>query len=262
MTALFVPHGAPTFAQSPGPAGEAPYRWAQSQDKPGAILLVSAHWDSAAPCLGSVSQPETLHDYWGFPDALYDIVYPAPGAPQVAVAAKGMLDAAGFPAEFNNRRGLDHAAWIPLRILYPQADVPVATLSVQGALGPRHHYSVGRALTGLRQQGVVVVASGNITHNLSHYRAVCSRSGADLAYVAQFQDWIYQQLVKRDIEALLRYRELAPGGIESHPTEEHLMPLFVALGACGDGFTTQRLYDGIYHSMLAMDSYVFQCEEW
>jgi 4,5-DOPA dioxygenase extradiol len=217
-------------------------------------LLVSAHWDNATPCLGATSQPETLHDYWGFPDELYDIVYPVPGAPQLAVAAKGLLDAGGFPAELNSRRGLDHAAWIPLRIMYPEADVPVATLSVQGALGPRHHYSVGRALAALSQQNVVIIGSGNITHNLSHFRG----GGVDLAYVAQFQDWFYQQLVKRDIEALFCYRELAPGGIEAHPTEEHLMPLFVALGACDEGFTTERLYDGIYHSMLAMDSYAFQ----
>ncbi|MBS4097719.1 MAG: dioxygenase [Sulfuricella sp.] len=255
MTTLFVPHGAPTFALAPGAAGQALSDWATGREKPPAVLLVSAHWDSAAPCLGAAQQPETLHDYWGFPDELYDISYPAPGAPQVAQQAKELLDGAGFTVGLDDRRGLDHGAWIPLRILYPGADVPVATLSIQSALGPLHHYRVGQALAPLAAGGVLLIASGNLTHNLRHYQTV--QGTQPPAYVREFQGWMAERIAEGNIAELLNYRTLAPGAVEAHPRDDHLLPLFVALGAAGENFTAIRLYEGIYDKILAMDAYVF-----
>lgn len=253
MTALFVSHGAPTVALAPGAAGQALSAWASGRDKPSAVLVVSAHWDSAAPCLGTADQPETLYDFWGFPEALYDLVYPARGAPQLAVAAQQLLDRAGLPASLDPRRGLDHGAWIPLRILYPEADVPVTALSIQSALGPHHHYRLGQALAPLAAQGVLILGSGSLTHNLRHYR----REDVEPAYVGQFQEWIRERLVAQDVASLLAYRELAPGAVEAHPSEEHLLPLMVCLGAAGTEFKVQRLYGGVYDAAIAMDSYVF-----
>lgn len=257
MTTLFVPHGAPTFALAPGPAGQALSDWAAGRDRPAAVLLVSSHWDSAAPCLGAVRQPETIHDYWGFPDALYDLTYPASGAPLVAMEAKKLLDGAGFDAGLNVQRGFDHAAWIPLRMLFPDAGVPVATLSIQSALGPLHHFRMGQALAPLAAQGVLIVASGNLTHNLFHYRFAAMGAGEEPAYVREFQEWVRDRLAERDVDALLDYRARAPGAVEAHPSEDHLLPLFVALGAAGADSAAQRLYGGVYDAVIAMDSYAF-----
>lgn len=258
LPSLFVPHGAPTFALAPGPAGQAISEWAGRLVKARAVLAVSAHWDTARPCLGAAPQPETIHDFWGFPDALYELGYPATGAPDVAVQAAELLEAAGFGATLDSARGLDHGAWIPLRMLFPAADVPVATLSIQGGQGPRHHYRVGRALAPLAAQGVLIVASGNLTHNLSHYRPAAAGGGGEPPYVGKFQDWIWARLAARDIESLLAYRRLAPGAEEAHPRDDHLLPLFVALGAAGPDFSAERVYRGVYENMLAMDSFAFR----
>ncbi|MEN6585087.1 MAG: class III extradiol ring-cleavage dioxygenase [Sulfuricella sp.] len=256
LPTLFVPHGAPTFALAPGPAGQAMCDWACRIEKPRAVLVVSAHWDTAEPCLGAAMRPETIHDFWGFPDALNELGYPATGAPGVAMKAKQLLDAGGFHAALDHERGLDHGAWIPLRILFPTAGVPVATLSIQSALGPRHHYRVGQALAPLAAQGVLIVASGNLTHNLSHYRPAAAGAG-EPPYVGRFQAWFWDRLVARDVESLLAYRGLAPGSVEAHPRDDHLLPLFVALGAAGPDFTAERVFKGVYENMLAMDSFAF-----
>ena len=256
LPTLFVPHGAPTFALSPGAAGAAMEEIAQRIGKPKAVLIVSAHWDTEVPTLGVVPRPETIHDYYGFPQPLYAIRYPAPGAVPLAMDARMLLEESGFDVALDPRRGLDHGAWIPLRLMFPDATVPVLTLSVQGHLGPAHHYRVGQALAPLREAGVLIVGSGNLTHNLGHFHQLRGAAQAP-DYVTAFQDWISRQLGAGDINALLAYRALAPGAVQAHPTDEHLLPFYVALGAAGSEFATEAVYSGIEHNMLAMDSYAF-----
>lgn len=254
--ALFVPHGAPTFALQPGEAGAAMTRFVGRLARPKAVLVVSAHWETAVPTLGVVPRPETMHDFYGFPGELYAIRYPVAGAVAEAMDARTLLEEAGLTVALDTRRGLDHGAWIPLRQIFPDADIPVVTLSVQPHLGPAHHYRVGEALAPLREAGVLVIGSGNLTHNLGHFHQL---RGADRppAYVEAFQDWVRDRLEAGDVDALLNYRQRAPGAVEAHPTDEHLLPFYVALGAAGRDLATETVYRGVEYNMLAMDTYAF-----
>jgi 4,5-DOPA dioxygenase extradiol len=257
LPALFVPHGAPTFALNPGKAGAALAQVTQRLDSPKAVLVVSAHWDTEQPALGIASRPETIHDYHGFPQSLYSIRYPAPGAIPWALEARALLEEAGFGVKLDPLRGLDHGAWIPLRLMFPEADVPVFTLSLQSHLGAEHHYRIGRVLAPLREAGVLIVGSGNLTHNLKHFGLLRGEVNPP-GYVAAFQGWVRDRLLAGDAASLLEYRNLAPGAELAHPTDEHLLPLYVALGAAGADFAAEQVYSGIEHNMLAMDAYAFR----
>lgn len=256
LPAVFVPHGAPTMALEPGDAGAALAAFAQRIPRPQAILVISAHWDTPLPTLSAACKPETIHDFYGFPQALYAIRYPACGAVKWTMEARSLLEEAGFEVAIDPQRGLDHGAWVPLRLMYPDASVPVATLSLQARQGPEHHYRLGQALAPLRQSGVLIVASGNLTHNLRHF-GLRRGMGTSLAYVSAFQSWWRERIEAHDIESLLDYRRLAPGAEEAHPTEEHLLPFFVALGAADVRFDAEVVYAGIDHDILVMDSYAF-----
>ncbi|HET7634130.1 MAG TPA: class III extradiol ring-cleavage dioxygenase [Burkholderiales bacterium] len=256
LPSLFVSHGAPTLALDPGKTGAALARLAAGIARPTAILVASAHWSGSALALGASERPETIHDFGGFPEALYRIGYPAPGAPDLALRAQQLLAAHGFEAALDAGRGLDHGAWVPLRLMYPDADIPVMQISLQPRLGPEHHYRIGKALAPLRNEGVLILASGSLTHNLSELGAYDSDSPAP-EWVDLFQQWVAQRVEANDIDALLRYRELAPAAIRNHPTEEHFMPLFVALGAAGGEYYAQRIDSGTTYGILAMDAYVF-----
>ena len=258
LPVLFVAHGAPTVALNPGPLGAALAATARELATPRAILVVSPHWDTAEPALGAALQPQTIHDFSGFPRELYSLRYPSPGAPAVAVEAKNLLEDAGFKAAIDVQRGLDHGAWVPLRLMFPEATIPVVPLSIQSRRDPAHHYRLGQALQPLAQQGVLIVASGNLTHNLMHFRF--APPGADMppAYVAAFTEWIWQRLAAHEIGALQQYRRDAPGAVDAHPTDDHLLPLFVALGAAGERFDPRRIFSGVYDRAIAMDSFALQ----
>ncbi len=254
---LFVPHGAPTFALRPGAAGAALARQAQALPLPRAIVIVSAHWDTAEPTVGFAERPETIHDFGGFPDALYSMRYPATGCREAAEDVVAALQTAGLPAYKDAGRGLDHGAWVPLRLMFPDAEVPVIPLSIQSHGGPEGAYRLGRALAPLAAKGFLVIASGNVTHNLRDYQMAARSGGQTPAYVRQFTDWLADRLYARDISALLDYRKQAPGGVQAHPTDEHLLPLFVALGAGGEGAQIERFHAGIDDYVIAMDAYSF-----
>ena len=251
---LFVPHGAPTFALQPGAAGAALATLARRLPEPRAVLVVSAHWDTATARVGFATRPETIHDFYGFPEALYRLRYPASGCPEVAAEVLAALSAAGIEAEADSDRGLDHGAWVPLMMLYPDADVAVVPVSIQSHTGPRGAWQLGRALATLGERGILVVGSGNLTHNLMDYRA---SAAAAPDYVRRFSQWFGERLAEGDIESLLDYRHRAPDAARAHPTEEHLLPLFVALGAAGDTPLTERFHAGIQDRVLAMDAYLF-----
>ena len=252
--ALFLPHGAPTFALSPGHAGEAIRKFAASLEMPAAILVVSAHWNTGIPMFGASRNPQTIHDFWGFPEELYGINYPAKGSPELARHASKLLNEAGIEAGVAEGQGLDHGAWIPLRTLYPDATVPVVPMSLQYRNTPEHHYRLGNALSPLRCEGVLIASSGNLTHNLFHYR---QDAAATPSYVSEFRAWFREMLQAKDIQSLLNYRKIAPGALEAHPTDEHLLPLFVALGAAGADFATEFIFEGVYDGSIAMDAFAF-----
>lgn len=255
--ALFVPHGAPTFALQPGAAGAAMEQVARTIPAPRAIVVISPHWETAAPTVGFATQLQTIYDFGGFDPRLYEIRYPATGCPEVAQQVVAALQAHGFVVQQDAQRGLDHGAWIPLRQMFPSADIPVVPLSVQTHLGPEHAYRVGQALAALAQQGLLVIGSGNITHNLRDYQMASMAGGQPPDYVQGFADWVCQRMVDHDVAALLNYRQASPGGARAHPSEDHLLPLFTALGAAGADAQPAPFYRGISDYVIAMDGYTF-----
>ncbi|WP_153130518.1 DODA-type extradiol aromatic ring-opening family dioxygenase [Dechloromonas hortensis] len=256
-TALFVPHGAPTFALRPGAAGAALSTLAGTLPTPRAIIIISAHWDTAVPTVGFAGRPETIHDFWGFPDELYAIRYPATGCREAADEVVAAIAAAGLPVAKDAERGLDHGAWVPLRLMFPEAEVPVIPLSIQSRAGAEQAYRLGQALAPLAARGFLVIASGNVTHNLRDYQRAYQSGGQTPAYVREFSDWLAGRLAAHDIAALLDYRRQGPGAVQAHPSDEHLLPLYVALGAGGEQAQARRFHAGIDDYVIAMDAYSF-----
>lgn len=259
LPVVFVSHGSPMHALEAGATatGQAWKALGARLPRPRAILIASAHWETARPELTGSERPETIHDFHGFPQPLYEIRYPAPGAPRIAERARELLQAAGLPASIDASRGLDHGAWTPLLYAYPKADIPVIQLSVQTPLGPRHHLALGRALAPLAAEGVLIVGSGHLTHNLRELRSVRETGvGAAQPYVAEFQDWVRKCIEAQDYDRLADYRRLSPAGVRAHPSEEHFLPLFVALGAAGSGARAERFVSHVEGGVLAMDAYL------
>jgi 4,5-DOPA dioxygenase extradiol len=220
-------------------------------------VIISAHWDTATPTVGFANRPDTIHDFWGFPEALYALRYPATGCREAAQEVVAAIQTAGLPVQADLQRGLDHGAWIPLRLMFPDADVPVIPLSIQSQGGPKAAYQLGQALAPLAARGFLVIASGNITHNLRDFQRTRRNGGQTPAYVREFADWMADRLAARDLPTLLNYRRQAPGAVQAHPTDEHLLPLYVALGAAGNSTEIQRFHAGIDDYVLAMDAYAF-----
>lgn len=253
MPAVFVSHGAPTLLIEGGPAVDFLSGLGGRLGRPKAVLCVSAHWETDDAAVSAAERPATIHDFYGFPPALYAMHYPAPGAPALAARVQAMLAAAGLGCAVDPDRGLDHGAWVPMMALYPRADVPVAQLSVQPGRGPAHHLAVGRALAPLRAQGVLVLASGGAIHNL---RALRWGAGRPDAWAVGFADWLDRSVEAGAADDLVHYRERSPDGAMAHPTDEHFLPLFVALGAGGGG-PGRRLHASFTHANLGMHAYVW-----
>lgn len=249
--ALFVSHGSPMFAVAPGRLGP---RLAELGPRLGgarAILVVSPHWQTRDVRVSVSAAPATIHDFGGFPEALYRLRYPAPGAPAFARKAAALLGRAGFLVD-EEERGLDHGAWVPLLYLHPQANIPVFQVSMPhdlDAAGARH---LGAALRPLRDEGVVIVGSGSMTHNLHEL----FRGAPDSTYAGQFAAWVRDKVSGRETDALLNYRALAPHAERAHPTEEHFLPLLVAVGAGGYDEPLEPI-DGGIDGVLSMDSFAW-----
>ena len=256
LPTLFISHGSPMHAINAGAAGDVWAALANELPKPKAVLMVTAHWETNLPMLSGNAKPAMIYDFGGFPEALYKINYPAPGAPDIAAKAQALLKDAGITAGIDGCRGIDHGTWVPLLKMYPHADVPIVQLSVQTAMNPRHHYGVGRALAPLTRQGVLIVGSGHLTHNLRDWMQ-SRRQAAPAPYAPKFQRWVFDHLATHDVDALTRYRQDAPDAVRAHPTEEHFLPLFVALGAAGEDAEPKRVFAGFEGSALAMDAYRF-----
>jgi 4,5-DOPA dioxygenase extradiol len=254
--ALFVSHGSPTLPLERGEAVDFLRQLGRSLGRPEAILAVSAHWDTARPAVSSVEEPETIYDFYGFPEELYRLRYPAPGAPGMAKRAASLLADAGMQPQVDPQRGLDHGAWTSLMLMYPQADIPVTQLSIQSRLGPAHHVRLGAALRPLREEGVLIFASGGATHNLRELRHQRGNP-VPQPWVVEFNEWLAHALKSRRTDDLIAYREKAPHAVRNHPTDEHLIPLFVALGAGDPGGATQRLHSSIESGVISMDAYRF-----
>jgi 4,5-DOPA dioxygenase extradiol len=256
LPALFVSHGAPTMILEPVAVREFLTGLGRTMPQPEAILVVSAHWETAGPAVGAATRPKTIHDFYGFPEPLYRLHYPAPGAPDLAQRVALAVRDAGLACAIDPHQGLDHGAWVPLMLMYPDAQVPVTQLSVQPGLGAAHHYRLGQALRPLREQGVLVLGSGGLTHNLREFRG---RAVDDPApeWVAQFRDWVVAALEAGRDEDVIEYRSRAPHGARNHPSEEHFLPLLVAAGARSPSVPARRIHSSTTYGVLAMDAFAF-----
>lgn len=253
LPSLFISHGSPMLELEPGASGPALARLAAEMERPKAIVVVSAHWESQGLRVSSHPHPKTWHDFGGFPAALYAVQYPAPGQPELAGEVARLLHAAGLPAELDAQRPFDHGAWVPLSLMYPRADIPVVQVSLPSHLGPALQTRVGRALADLRAQGVLLIGSGSITHNLGE---LDWRAGPETItpWAREFRDWIVDKLQAGNDAALDDYRRQAPNAARNHPSDEHLLPLYFARGAGG---TFGIVHQGFTLGALGMDIYRF-----
>lgn len=257
LPALFISHGSPMLALEPdAPAHRFLKGLAGLVERPRAILAVSAHWETPMPALSLAERPETIHDFRGFPPALFAMRYPAPGAPDLARRAGALLMQAGLEVAYSATRGLDHGAWTPLTLAWPAADIPITQLSVQPHRDAAHHASVGAALRPLRDEGVLVLGSGSFSHNLMEFRGQDPMAPSP-AWVTTFADWMRQALLEGRLTDLLAWDGLAPEARRNHPTPEHLWPLYTALGAGTPGQPARLLHSSTDRAILAMDAFAF-----
>jgi 4,5-DOPA dioxygenase extradiol len=253
MPSVFISHGAPTYALEPGIAGPQLAALGASL-KPKAVLIMSPHWMTREVAVSTVALPKTIHDFGGFPEPLYRLQYPAQGSPEFAFKALQLFRAAGLPAVASDSYGLDHGAWVPMMHMFAKADYPVFQVSMPSRLNLESAYALGAILKPLRDEGVLIIGSGSLTHNLYEIE----RDNPNAAkYVQDFQSWIRHRVVGADLAALLKADSLAPDFARAHPSTEHFLPLLFAAGASGTGETVSVLEGGIEHHVLSMESYVF-----
>jgi 4,5-DOPA dioxygenase extradiol len=254
--AIFVSHGSPTLPLESSAAVDFLRGLWGELGRPEAILVVSAHWDTPRPAVSAAKQPETIYDFYGFPPPLYQLRYPAPGAPKLAGRVASLLEEKGLRIDIDPARGLDHGAWTPLFHMYPRADIPVTQFAIQSRLGPAHHVRLGEALKPLRDEGILIFASGGATHNLrelSYHRG----DPVPQPWVVEFNEWLADAVLSGRRDELVGYRQKAPHAVRNHPTDEHLIPLFVALGAGSSDAAPQRLHTSISSGVISMDAYRF-----
>jgi 4,5-DOPA dioxygenase extradiol len=253
LPSLFISHGSPMLALQPGASGPALKRLAAELPRPKAIVVVSAHWESQELLVGGSPAPETWHDFGGFPRELFAVQYPAPGAPALAGQIVELLKADGLNARIDSKRPFDHGTWVPLSLMYPDADIPVVQVSLPSRMGPALQTRVGQALASLREQDVLLIGSGSITHNLGE---LDWHAGTDSIepWARDFRDWVVDKLATNDEAVLHDYRRQAPHAVRSHPSDEHLLPLYFARGAGGEFSVAHQ---GFTMGALGMDIYRF-----
>lgn len=256
LPTLFVPHGAgPCFFMDWEPADT----WSRMADwlravperlgaRPKAVLVVSGHWEAPAFTVNAQAAPPLLYDYTGFPPHTYELAYPIQGSPQLAAQVQALLGAAGFATEAEHARGLDHGVFIPMKVIYPRADLPIVQLSLRRGLDPAEHLAMGRALAPLRREGVLIIGSGMSFHNMRRFRFDDSALDPDSV---RFDEWLTETVA---LPPPMREQRLtdwaaAPGGRASHPREEHLLPLHVVAGAGGDDAGQKVFQDRVLGSL-------------
>lgn len=257
---LFISHGSPMFALEPGRAGPLLQELGQQLPRPKAIAVVSPHWMTRGAAVCMAAQPQTIHDFGGFDPRLYQMQYPAPGHVEAAQIALNLLADAGWNPIATERWGLDHGTWVPLMYLYPQADVPVFQISLPAGMSLQQALQYGQALARLREQGILLIGSGSMTHNLGEFRGERNLNAPHQPYIDEFTAWVREAVLQGDAAKLSQTNEQAPHARRAHPTDEHFQPLLVAMGASMSGgrVAPARLLDGgVTYGIIAMDSFVF-----
>ena len=253
LPSLFLPHGAPDLLLSTHVSKDFLGTLGSRIERPAAILIVSAHWEAAQPTLTTAEAPETVHDFFGFPDALYRVRYPARTASDLVDWVDALLTDQGIAAAKDPDRGFDHGTWAPLSLVYPEADIPVVQLSLVRGGTARQHFEIGRALAPLRDRDVLIVGSGSVTHNL---RELGPEGTKPPAWATAFDDWVSLAVECADWDSLLRFPDDPETGRRAHPTPEHFLPFYVAAGA-GAPERGTKLHRSFSHGSISMSAYAF-----
>ncbi len=255
--ALFVSHGSPAAALDRDSYYESLAAFAKKLS-PAAIIVVSAHWltSGAVEVTAIEGNSGTIHDFSGFPDELYSREYHAPGSVTLARTAADLLAAKNITVALNHARGLDHGAWVPLTIMFPEANVPVVQVSIPWPSAPEMLFTMGEALRPLRSRGVLPIGSGGMTHNLSLLEWEKKHAPAPRE-AAAFEEWVAAKLQDRDAAELFEYMALAPHAAAMHPTAEHFLPLFFTLGCARDGDRLETVFEGFHYAALSMRTFAF-----
>ncbi|MBS7809215.1 class III extradiol ring-cleavage dioxygenase [Variovorax sp. PCZ-1] len=262
LPSVFISHGSPMFALEPGQAGGLLTQLGQDLPRPKAIAVISPHWMTRGAAVCVAQKPATIHDFGGFDPRLYEMSYPVNNGVdgiESAQAAIKLLADAGWNPIATDRWGLDHGTWVPLTYLYPKADVPVFQISLPAGLSLAQALAYGQALAGLREQGVLIIGSGSLTHNLSEFGGGRTDQPV-LPYVPEFVSWVREAVVAGDAQKLCRTFEEAPHAKRAHPTDEHYQPLLVAMGASmhdGKAAAARVLDGGVAYGIISMDGFVF-----
>jgi 4,5-DOPA dioxygenase extradiol len=255
---LFISHGSPMIALEPGAAGAFLQGLGPAIDaalgRPKAILMLSAHTLAREPVALAAAKHEAVYDFGNFDPRLFTLRYDAPGAPELAERVAALTKAHRLP-----QGGLDHGIWTALMYLYPRADVPVLPLAWSPRESPAALFAFGRSLAALADEGVLIVGTGSITHSLRRVfeKGLHDSGQPEIAESRAFRSWMHDKSAARDWDALFNYRTLAPHAVDMHPSDEHLLPWFIAAGAGGRDAAPRRLHESVTHGVLGMDTYAF-----
>jgi len=259
LPTLFVSHGAPILPLEHGvPAREFLSGLGARFADIASVLCISAHWNTPRPAVNAALHPATIHDFSGFPAELYRMTYPALGNTDLSRRVVSLLESGGLPCDVDTGRGLDHGAWVPLMLMYPDAGIPVIQLSIQGNLDPAYHFSIGKVLAPLRNEGVLVLGSGGAVHPLGDPTVALGEGIPTEPWATAFNDWLNHAVTTGDRDSLIRYRGLAPAAVHAQPYPDHFMPLLVAMGAAGPGAKGTILHQSWYWGNLGMGAYEFR----
>lgn len=259
LPALFIAHGSPGLALEESEYTQFLKSLGQKMlPRPKAIIVFSAHWESPVQCVDEVELQWTMHDFYGFPKDIYEIEYGAPGAPELSKKIQQLFEANNLPYQVIRDRGLDHGAWVILRLLYPDADIPIVALSIDTNRSPKEQYEIGKMLSTLRQDNVLIVGSGGLVHNL---RLLRDESAA--TWATEFDDWVGDKLQSWNLDMLFEYDKRAPHARDAVPTygKEHFVPLLYAMGGADDERTATRLYQQYQYGSLSLNCWAFGTHE-
>lgn len=258
LPSLFLAHGAPDLPVSDHIAGRFLNGLSAQIERPSSILVVSAHWEAATATIGTKNSPDTVYDFAGFSPELYRLKYPTVSDSKLGCRVVELLKNAGFKTNSDPKRGYDHGVWVPLSMVFPEADIPVTQLSLIRRDSPRTHFELGKALAPLREEGVLIIGSGAIVHNL---RYLAQEGTSPMPWASDFQDWFKQKINARALNELLDIPNAPTSARFAHPTLEHLMPVFVAMGAGWNGGENELLHESYSYGSISMASYAFGSHE-
>lgn len=262
LPSIFISHGAPDLVLQKSDASDFLKKLSTQITPPKAIVIASAHHETRGVEIVSDPSPETIYDFGGFDPKMYELVYPAKGDPKLATQVHSLLKNAGIEGNLNSSRGFDHGVWSPLMLIWPEANIPIVQVSIDPSKDARYHFELGKALAPLRDDDILVIGSGHITHNLQVVFSAMRRGIMDPTMalkVTDFTNWFYEQFKTGNVDEILDWKNKAPYPQENHPTDEHLMPLFFAYGAASgkESPTAERIHSSTQLGSFAYDVYKF-----